>query len=209
MSDSRTVFVVDDDRAARQSLGALLKVEGYEVRAFETGDDFLADLAPDSRGCVLLDVKMPGLSGLEVQQVMKERQIGLPVVMITGHGDIPMAVKAMKGGAVDFVEKPYRADRLLHSVKQALQLDASRRACAADNVQLDDIDLRLGSLTPREAEVMAGVVRGLMNKQIAAELGISDRTVEIHRARVMEKMKARSLADLVRMCLLADQDNPF
>lgn len=202
MTKSGTVFVVDDDQAARDSLAALLGVAGHQVHTFQDGAAFLSVMTPETQGCVILDIRMPGMTGLDVHETMKDRHIALPVILVTGHGDIAMAVKAIKNGAYGFIEKPYRADHLLGEVANALEHDAEQRLRAT--LPKSEIERRLAALTPREAEVMAGVTQGLMNKQIAGELGISDRTVEIHRARVMEKMQAGSLAELIRLSVLAE-----
>jgi two-component system response regulator FixJ len=190
-----SVFIVDDDPAVRAGLGALLEVSGYAAEAFESAEDFLARAAPPSSGCVLVDVRMPGMSGLELQRELKRRAIALPVVVITGHGDIPMAVAALKAGAVDFLEKPFDSDALLAAVEQAVNRAAPQGETDAD------LAARLEQLTPRERQVMDLVVAGLPNKTIAFRLGIAVRTVEIHRARVMEKIGARNLAHLVRLAL--------
>ena len=202
MNEVGTVFVVDDDQAARDSLAALLEVEEYQVHTFRDGVSFLSVMTPETHGCVVLDIRMPGMTGLDVHEAMQDRHIALPVILVTGHGDIAMAVKAIKNGAYGFIEKPYRADHLLNEVANALEHDSKRRLHAP--LPKNEIERRLSALTPREAEVMSGVTRGLMNKQIAGELGISDRTVEIHRARVMEKMQAGSLAELIRLSVLAE-----
>jgi two-component system response regulator FixJ len=190
-----SVFIVDDDPAVRAGLGALLEASGYAAEAFESAEDFLARPAPPAPGCVLVDVRMPGMSGLELQRELKRRAIALPVVVITGHGDIPMAVAALKAGAVDFLEKPFDSDALLAAVEQAVNRAAPQGETDAD------LAARLEQLTPRERQVMDLVVAGLPNKTIAFRLGIAVRTVEIHRARVMEKIGARNLAHLVRLAL--------
>ncbi len=199
-SDRSTVFVLDDDEAVRDSLRALLESAGLEVELFESGQDFLDDLDPASTGCLILDVRMPGLSGLEIQQKLTERRNSLPVIIITGHGDIPMAVKAMSAGAVDFIEKPFADDTLLKSVKRAL---SQPKKNLVDPESAGDLERRLGRLTPREREVLGQLVIGNPNKVIAHELGISPRTIEIHRARVIEKMNARNLSHLVRLAIVA------
>ncbi|MFN3231299.1 MAG: response regulator transcription factor [Alphaproteobacteria bacterium] len=205
MDGQQDIYVVDDDEATRQSLGTLLDLEGYNVQSFDTGTALLAALSPSSQGCVLLDVRMPGPDGLEVQETLLERGVGLPIIIVTGHGNVPMAVRAMKMGAFDFIEKPYEAASLLETVKRALTHDKNRRHGLLSTLPKEEIERRITTLTPREYDVMGGVVRGLMNKQIAGELGISDRTVEIHRARVMEKMQAHSLADLIRLSVIAEE----
>jgi len=195
-----TVFVVDDDGPMRRGLEFLVRSAGYEVRGFESAEVFLEDYEPSMRGCLLLDVRMPGMSGLELQEHLRAERINLPVVIVTAYADVPMAVRAMRAGAFDFIEKPFEGSALLDRVRRAMTCD--------DDMRLDDakrrrLNARLESLTPREREVMELVVAGLLNKQVAAELGISMKTVENHRARVMEKMKAESLAGLVRAAMTA------
>ena len=195
-----TVFIVDDDEAVRDSLQVLLETEGYRTETFASALAFLETDPATRRGCLLADVRMPDMTGLELQQRLGERGVALPVVIVTGHGDVPMAVKAMKAGAVDFIEKPF-ADTAI--------LDAVRRAMAALGRAEGDRDLaaaataRLATLTARERQVLERLVIGQPNKIIAFELDISPRTVEIHRARVMEKMEAQSLSHLVRLALAA------
>jgi two-component system response regulator FixJ len=192
------VYVVDDDLAIRDALVLLLESSGRAARAFPDAATFLDGLAPGHPGCVVADVRMPGMSGLELQRHLKQAGIDLPVIIITGHGDVAMAVQALKEGASDFIEKPFDEDVLARSVDAAL--DKGARAFR-DRQAIGDIRARVGELTPREREVMDFVVQGLPNKAVAAELNISVRTVEIHRGRVMEKMQAGSLSDLVRMAL--------
>jgi FixJ family two-component response regulator len=197
MNDGRqTVFVVDDDAAVRGSLAMLLKSVSLEVKTFESAGQFLEQLPPEPGGCLVLDIRMPGMSGLELQQQLKLRGCPLPVIFITGHGDVSMAVHAMREGAIDFIEKPFRDQELLDRIYQALELDRSRRRVADEAVQLRE---RFAGLTPREHDVMLRIARGQANKVIAIELGLSERTVEIHRAKVMHKTGARSLAELVSM----------
>ncbi|MGE0746253.1 MAG: response regulator transcription factor [Rhodospirillales bacterium] len=197
MATDSVVFVVDDDDAVRTGLEALLSVKGFAVRSFASAEAFLASLSPDVDGCVLADVRMPGMSGLELQRELIMRDVGLPVVIITGHGDIPMAVSAIKAGAVDFIEKPFDAPVILSAVDEALR----RSPGSAQNLARDReaFAQRLQQLSPREREVMELVVGGHPNKVIAHRLGIALRTVEIHRARIMEKTGARNLSELVRM----------
>jgi two-component system, LuxR family, response regulator FixJ len=193
-----TVFVVDDDAGVRDSLRMLLKSVGLPAEAFESGQEFLDADRDDRPGCLVLDIRMPGMSGLELQAKLNERHCILPIIFITGHGDVPMAVEAMQAGAVDFIQKPFRDQDLLDRINQALEKDAgSRRMLAGRN----GIRRQLTLLTPREKEVLDLVVAGKANKVIAGNLNLSQRTVEIHRARVMEKMEAHSLAHLVRMVL--------
>jgi FixJ family two-component response regulator len=194
------VYVVDDDEAMRNSLKWLIESVGLRVETYGSADDFLHGYYPGRGGCLLLDVRMPGMSGLELQEHLAEHQAHLPVIVITGHGDVPMAVRAMKAGAVDFIEKPFNDEFLLDSIRRALAVDAEQRGLQARQAE---IATRLALLTPREHEVMEMVADGRSNKEIANALGVSAKTVEAHRARVMEKMEARSLAELVRMVLTA------
>lgn len=200
MTIEPTVFVVDDDQAMRTSLKWLIESTGMQVRTFESADAFLTTYFPGWAGCLLLDVRMPGMSGLELQQHLGREGLQIPVIIITGHGDVGMAVKAMKAGAVDFIEKPFNDEDLLGAIRKALAVDERRRVSQATRAE---IAARLGELTPREHEVMIMVTDGKSNKDMAAELGVSTKTVEAHRARVMEKMRAESLAELVRMALIA------
>jgi two-component system response regulator FixJ len=193
-----TVFIVDDDQAIRHAMELLMRSVGLRYEIFHSGDDFLDNCDPDRPGCLVLDIRMPGMGGLELQQKLIEMDSTLPIIFITGHGDVPMAVKAMQEGAVDFIQKPFRDQELLDRIHEALKTDEERRS---EREAQEDIASRLARLTKREREVMDLVVTGKPNKVIAYELGVSQRTVEIHRARVMEKMEARSLAELVRMQL--------
>ena len=193
-----TVFVVDDDEAVRASLRLLLKSVGLPAVAHSSAQEFLASYEPRHPGCVVLDVRMPGMSGLELQQILNVRGATIPVIFITGHGDIPMAVEAMQHGAFDFLQKPFRDQDLLDRVQRALERDHRTRQELKEKGRIQD---RLTSLTPREHEVLTLITRGKPNKVVAADLGVSQRTVEIHRARVMEKMGASSFAQLVRMVL--------
>ena len=194
-----SVYVVDDDQAVRDSLGLLLRSVGMPCRLFASGQEFLDAYAPDWQGCIVLDIRMPGLSGMELHRQLRDQQSTLPIIFVTGHGDVPMAVEALQNGAFDFIQKPYRDQELLDRINQALSWDEEHRS---EEDHKRDLQARLDSLTPREREVMDCVVRGLANKVIAMDLDLSQRTVEIHRARVMEKMRARSLAELVRMSML-------
>jgi FixJ family two-component response regulator len=193
-----TVFVVDDDEGVRNSLRFLLKSVGLPTRTLGSAAEFLASYDVEQPGCLVLDVRMPAMSGLELQQQLNVRGAMIPVIFITGHGDIPMAVEAMQHGAFDFLQKPFRDQDLIERLQKALAKDAGNRA---ELKQRDQIRSRFDSLTPREHEVLVLMVRGLPNKIMAAQLGVSQRTVEIHRARVMEKTAAGSLAHLVRMYL--------
>lgn len=195
-----TVFVVDDDQAVRKSLEMLFTSVGITARVFAGAQDFLDRYDPEEPGCLVLDVRMPGMSGLELQRQLKERGIGIPVIIVTGHGDVPIAVRAMKDGALEFLEKPFSKQMLIDHVQAALQRDAERRRGLQ---RLSDIDTRIATLTEREREVMELVVAGKLSKQIAAELGISKKTVDVHRARVMHKMEVESLAELVELVLAA------
>jgi len=201
MSKQATVFVVDDDQAMRNSLKWLIESVGLTVRTYASADDFIKDYYPGRAGCLLLDVRMPGMSGLELQEQFLEQQIKIPIIIITGHGDVPMAVRAMKAGAVDFIEKPFNDELLLESIRNALIKDVDQRTAQSARA---DIATRLVHLTPREHEVMEMVTSGRANKDIAKTLGVSSKTVEAHRARVMEKMQASSLAELVKMAIVAN-----
>lgn len=197
-ADDQTVFVVDDDAAVRDALSWLIKSVGLKVETFGSAQEFLDKLNPKRAGCVVLDVRMPGMSGLELQERLTLDKVTLPVIIVTGHGDVPMAVRAVKSGAFDFIEKPFNDQDLLDRIQQALKRFTENRKVEE---QRSDVDSRLSSLTPREREVLGMVVSGNPNKVIASQLGISCRTVEIHRGRVMEKMRASSLSELVRMGL--------
>lgn len=194
---SQVVFVIDDDASMRDAVSRLLNAVGLTVQTFASAREFLAGRLPDVPGCAVLDVRLPGLSGLDLQREMVERGIHIPVIFITGHGDIPMSVQAMKAGAVEFLTKPFRDQDLLDAVRAGIQLDRQGRKERAELAELRD---GLRQLTPREREVMSLVVAGLLNKQIALRLGTSEKTIKIHRSHVMQKMRADSLADLVRMC---------
>jgi FixJ family two-component response regulator len=190
------VFVVDDDVGTRESLKNLIRSVGLRVEVFASAQDFLRSTRPDVPGCLVLDVRLPGLSGLDLQKRMAEVELEIPIVFISGHGDIPMSVRAMKAGAVEFLTKPFREQDLLDAIQQALERDRDAREQRAEIAELRS---RYRLLTPREREVMALVVTGLLNKQIAGELGTSEASVKVHRQHVMEKMQAGSLAALVRM----------
>ena len=197
MSAERSVaFVVDDDVSMREALRNLLRSVGVEVETFKTAQEFLSTRRPDAPGCLVLDVRLPGLSGLELQRQLIEEKIQIPIIFITGHGDIPMSVRAMKAGAVEFLTKPFRDQDLLDAVLQALNRD---RAARRQRAEVAELRGRYEALTSREQEVMVLVVRGLPNKQIAGTLAISEPTVKLHRGRLMHKMEAESLADLIRI----------
>ena len=192
------IFVVDDDEAVRLSTEMLIRSMGLHVESFESAAEFLEDFDPQQPGCVILDIRMPGMSGLELQEHLNEIKAAIPVVFVTGHGDVPMAVKAMKAGAIDFIQKPFRDQELIDRVHAALDQDSEEREESEVRASTQkQVDL----LTTRELEVMGLVVDGRANKEIAFDLGLSPRTVEIHRARVMSKMSAASLPDLVRKVL--------
>jgi FixJ family two-component response regulator len=197
-----TVFIVDDDDDFRDSLQMLCTSVGLSVECFSSAREFLDQIAPDRAGCLVLDIRMPGMSGLELQRELTNRGSQWPILFMTGHGDVPMAVTALKAGAYDFLTKPFPHQELLDRIHAALRAGAESR-CRGEGVEL--IGERLEQVTPREREVMDLVVQGLANKVVASRLGISQRTVEIHRAQVMEKMQADSLAHLVRMAVALEQ----
>lgn len=198
-----TVYIVDDDDAIRDSLTLLMRSVGLASRCFASAHEFLEAYEPDAHACLVADIRMPGLSGLELQTELNERQARVPLIFITGHGDVPMAVKAMRAGAIDFIQKPFRDQDLLDCIHKALQQDSSARRA---ELEIRSVRDRLAELTPRENEVMRKVVAGCANKVVAADLGVSQRTVELHRARVMKKMGVRSLAELVRLVARAEED---
>jgi FixJ family two-component response regulator len=203
MTDQR-VYIVDDDEAMRDSLAWLLESHGFAVAAYASAEDFLAACNDEMAGCIVLDVRMPGMSGLELYEKLDARRCTLPTIFVTGHGDVPMAVSALKKGAVDFIEKPFGDKDMLRLVEQCLALDRNdrerRRTRAA-------IARRLASLTEREVEVMELIVAGKLNKQVADILGISIKTVEVHRARIMNKMAVRSVAELVQAVMSVRNDD--
>ena len=205
MNDDGTVFILDDDEAVRDSLIALFEAEGLAAESFATADDFLAAFEPPRPGCLVLDVQMPDITGVELLERMAGQGIAVATIIITGHGDVPLAVKAMKAGALDFIEKPFAEDIILESVRKALAHGAEAQRDSAAAAQAQDL---IGRLTPRERDVLQQLVIGHANKVIAHHLGISPRTVEIHRARVMEKTKAHSLSQLVRLALAAGVEAP-
>ena len=198
MNTELTVFVVDDDEEVRDAMKRLMNSVGLTVETFASAEEFLAQFDPARPGCLLLDVRMEGMSGLDLQKRLALEEVQPPIIIITGHGDVPMAVRAVMAGAVDFIEKPFNEQVLLDSVHRAIELDGAHRGRV---LQLADISARLDCLTPREREILDLVVAGKRNKVIAGELGISQSTVESHRASVMDKMLAESLSDLMRMML--------
>lgn len=203
MPDDSTVFVIDDDKAVRKSLRFLLATAGHNVEAFPSASAFLDTYDPKRRGCLVLDVRMPEMTGLELQHELNARAWHIPAIFITGHGTVPMAIAAMKAGAFDFIEKPLRDDVLLESVDRALVWEESTRN---EHLELAALKARAALLTDREREVLELVAAGEPNKAIARTLGISFRTVELHRSHILEKMQARTVAQLVRMAILLKQD---
>ena len=190
------VFVVDDDASVREALGSLIRSIGLRVEAFASAQEFFAAKRPDAICCLILDVRLPGVSGLDFQAELTKAKIQIPIIFITGHGDIPMSVKAMKAGAVEFLTKPFRDQDLLDAIQVALE---RARAGHANEKALSELRAKFETLTPREQEVMAWVTGGLLNKQVAAEIGVTEITVKVHRGKVTRKMGAKSLADLVKM----------
>ena len=196
-----TVYIVDDDEAVRGALRLLLKSAGYVTAAFDSAHEYLARYSPQQPGCLVLDVRMPGMSGLGLQQELNRRGAIIPVIFISGHGDIPMAVEAIQSGAFDFLQKPFKDQELLNRVARALASDALLRMQQIGAASLREL---LATLTPREHEVLTMMVAGKSNKIMAADLSLSQRTVEVHRARIMDKMRARSLAQLIRMMMVTE-----
>lgn len=206
MSDEqRLIHLVDDDEAIRRSAGFMLKTSGYRVQAYESGNALMKEASRLEPGCILLDIRMPGMDGLEVQQALKDNGIALPVVIMTGHGDVTLAVEAMKAGAVDFIEKPFEKAVLLGAIEEAFSMIDRSKAVSE---RARDARVRLQALTGRERDVLDGLVKGLPNKTIAYDLGISPRTVEIHRANLMTKLEVKSLSEALRIAFAA-QDGPI
>jgi two-component system response regulator FixJ len=203
MSREITVFVVDDDKEVRDALQLLMESVGLQVETFGSAQEYLDQFDGERPGCLVLDIRMPGMSGLELQARLAAESVHPPIVIITGHGDVPMAVRAVQAGAVDFVQKPFNDQSLLDSVHRAIEQDAVQRGEVS---RIRDIEERLGRLTPREREVLDLVIAGKRNKVIAADMNISQSTVEAHRAKVMEKMQASTLSDLMRMMLTLEMN---
>ena len=199
-SDGRLVHLVDDDAAIRRSVGFMLKTSGHRVETYETGTELLKASSRLDDGCILLDIRMPGMDGLEVQQALQDQGVLLPVIIMTGHGDVSLAVKAMKAGAVDFVEKPFEKEALLSALEEGYRR-LERKEAADDRKR--EAEVRLHALTGRERDVLEGLAEGLPNKTIAYDLGISPRTVEIYRANLMTKLKVRSLSEALRIAFSA------
>lgn len=200
MSDRKLVHIVDDEEAIRRSASFMLKTSGYAVETWANGVAFLKEIRHVSEGCILLDVRMPEMDGLEVQQALLERGVTMPVIMLTGHADVSIAVRAMKAGAVDFLEKPFEKAVLIASIEAAFARMEAAEGAAARSAEAEVV---LGILTPREREVLEGLAQGLPNKTIAYDLGISPRTVEVHRANLMAKLEVRSLSDALRLAFAA------
>jgi FixJ family two-component response regulator len=196
MTSANVVFVVDDDPSVRASLKFLVRTVGLQVESFDSAEAFLNKTAPDGPSCLVLDVRLRGMSGLDLQRELAARNVRIPIVFITGHGDIPMSVRAMKAGAVEFLSKPFRDQDLLDAIRAALERDRARRD---QEKEVTELQQRFESLTLRQREVTSMVVSGFLNKQIAVELGTAESTVKVHRSRAMEKMRAKSLADLIKM----------
>ena len=199
-SEERMVHLVDDDASVRRSVGFMLKTSGYQLETYESGGELLKKCAHLEQGCILLDVRMPGMDGLEVQQALHEKGVRLPVIIMTGHGDVVLAVKAMKAGAVDFIEKPFEKLALFSSLEEGFRRLSQKEVTGE---RRKDAEVKLQALTPRERDVLDGLAQGLPNKTIAYDLGISPRTVEIHRANLMTKLAVRSLSEALRIAFAA------
>lgn len=193
-----TVFLVDDDHAVRDALGLLLESAGLRTVSYPSAAAFLEDFEQNRRGCLVLDIRMPGMSGMELQAALAEKSVNIPIIFLTGHGNVSMSAKAFRTGAIDFMEKPFNENVLLERIQEAIQLDQSNQAVAARKV---NANTRLASLTPREREVMLLIVAGNANKEIATKLGLSTRTIETHRGHILEKTGAQSLADLIELAI--------
>jgi two-component system, LuxR family, response regulator FixJ len=200
MTDKKTIHIVDDEDSIRRSLSFMLKTAGYQVETWSSGHAFLKEVKHVEHGCILLDVRMPEVDGLEVQRALAERGVTMPVVIMTGHGDISIAIRAMKAGAVDFLEKPFEKATLIAAIEESFARIADATTASA---RAADAETILGALTPRERDVLEGLAKGLPNKTIAYDLGISPRTVEVHRANVMTKLEVRSLSDALRIAFAA------
>jgi two-component system response regulator FixJ len=202
MSEGKLVHLVADDDAVRRSVGFMLKTSGYQVKSYDSGTHFLKEAKALDPGCILLDIRMPGLDGLEVQQALREHGIALPVIIMTGHGDVPLSVRAMKAGAIDFIEKPFEKTVLLSAIELGF---GSLHRSESGRERAKEAQVKLHALTPREREVLDGLANGLPNKTIAYDLGISPRTVEIHRANLMAKLEVRSLSEALRLAFAAQE----
>jgi len=202
VSETRLVHLVDDDDSVRRSVGFMLKTSGYAVKSYASGNELLKDARRLEPGCILLDIRMPGIDGLEVQQQLKDAGVSLPVVIMTGHGDIPLSVRAMKSGAIDFIEKPFEKAVLLSALDEA---NSSLARSDFSRERASKASIKLQVLTPRERDVLDGLAKGLPNKTIAFDLGISPRTVEIHRSNLMSKLEVRSLSEALRLAFAAEE----
>lgn len=204
MQPTETVFIIDDDDEVRNALRRLMVSIGLNVQVYTSANAFMAQFDPDIPGCILLDVRMPGMSGLALQEHLQTLPLATPVIIITGHGDVPMAVQAIQNGAIDFIQKPFNDQLLLESIHKAIEIDAKQRGKALRKAEIQE---RIDLLTDRETQVMEQVVSGKRNKVIAFDLGITQSTVEAHRAKVMEKMQAKTLSDLMRMLLSINNED--
>ena len=203
MSESEmVVHVVDDDDSVRRSVGFMLKTSGYKVKPYSSGAEFLKEARSLDAGCILLDIRMPGMDGLEVQEALRGQGVALPVIIMTGHGDVPLSVRAMKAGAIDFIEKPFQKEVLVSAIEDGF---TTLKRTDSGREKAKDASVRLQALTPREREVLDGLAQGLPNKTIAYDLGISPRTVEIHRANLMTKLQVRSLSEALRLAFAAQE----